>query len=104
MSRTAALLVALAIAPPVFAQRPTPGTTARFGALRPENPDPYRKLFVQPPPVAQRSAQAAAKRKVVCGLTIIEGDTSIDSKFFVTKKSDTVDYTLRKIEPPVCKP
>ena len=108
MSKIAFVMLSLLAAQPVFAQRlPTAGSSARFGALRPQS-DPYRKLF-QTPPVTKSAVLPAVKeeppkRTVVCGLTIVPGDPQIDPKFFVTKKNETIDYTLRKVAPPVCKP
>lgn len=105
MLRFAAVLVTLAIAQPLFAQTPSsPRATARFGALR-QAGDPYRKLFTTPPAMKPAAAEAAPKKKVVCGLTMIEGDSSIDpnmAKAF--PKQDGAAHTIRAIDPPTCKP
>jgi len=108
MSKTAFVVLSLLAAQPVFAQKlPALGSSARFGALRPQS-DPYRTLF-QTPPVTKNAVlpavkEAPPKRTVVCGLTIVSGDPQIDPKFFVTKRNDAIDYMLRKIDPPACKP
>jgi hypothetical protein len=109
MSRLAVVFAVLSVVQPAFAQT-SPASrataTARFGALRPAQPNPYAKLFDARPlsiSDSQLSNKGESKRTVVCGLTIVQGDPQIDPKIFVTKKNDTVDYTLRKVEPPLCK-
>jgi hypothetical protein len=105
MSRLAIALVTLAIAHPVFAQSPPASrATTRFGALRQEG-DPYRKLFAATPALKPSTAEARPAKKIVCGLTMIEGDPSIDPKMAKAfPKKDGVAHTIRSIEPPVCKP
>lgn len=103
------VLVALSLAasPPVPADQPLPGpqTTTGFGTLRPAQPDPFRKLFeVQPDLKAAPPPAAAAKPKIVCGMTIIPADPTIDPKMRLAPKSDGVNYTIRAIDPPICNP
>ena len=92
---------------PVFGDQltPPPPTTARFGALRSTGQqDPYRDLFT-----VQRQFKTATasipKPKVVCGMTVIPGDPSVDPKMAVTpKKRDGFEFKMRALEPPVCNP
>ena len=81
---------------------------ATLGAPRQDVPaKPYRNLFAPDasarpaqPPAAQ---QPAPKRRVVCGLTVIEVDKSIDPKMVRESKDATrPSPTIRAVEPPVC--
>jgi hypothetical protein len=85
-----------------------PQATTKFGALRPAK-SPYRQLFqaqtALEAAVAQQVQQAPKslpKPRVVCGMTMIPGDPSIDPKMLVQPKSDGTKYTIRAIEPPIC--
>jgi hypothetical protein len=108
MSRLAFALVAVVIAQPAFAQTSVaPPAASRLGALRPAQSNPYGKLFEArqlAPLRALASKTESPKRTVVCGLTIVEGDPQIDPKIAVTKTNEAVDYTIKKIDPPICKP
>lgn len=111
-----ALVIATALligALPVFAdQAPaTPQMTPRLGALRAaQASDPYSKLFevrsALKQAVEQQSQKAGApKKRVVCGMTIIEVGPPLDPKMGVTPpKDDKVRYTIRAVDPPVCNP
>jgi hypothetical protein len=46
----------------------------------------------------------AAKPKVLCGMTVIPADPSIDPKFTIAPPDRQTKYTIRAIEPPICKP
>jgi hypothetical protein len=105
----AVVLVAGAL--PVFADQgpATPPMTARFGAQRAaQAPDPYSKLFearsALKQAVEQQSQKAAApKKRIVCGMTIIEVGPELDPKMGVTPpKDDKVRYTIRAVDPAVC--
>ena len=68
----AAIVMLLLSATPAFAEQsmPTPRANAWFGALRPSESDPYKKLF-EPQKSIQRSIERpASKPKVVCGMTL----------------------------------
>jgi len=85
-----------------------PRPTTRLGALRhAQRPDPYRKLFpTQSVTNVVESAvpKADTKPSVVCGMTIIPADPSLDPKMLFPRKADGVDYKLRVITPPTCNP
>ena len=108
-----ALLISLTLlagAVPLSADQPTaaPPSTARFGAQRPSPNNPYAKLFEArenlKQVLQQQVAQAAPKKKIVCGTTIIEADPFFDQKMKVTPPKDpSVRYTIRAVEPPICK-
>ena len=105
-------LTLLASAIPLSADQTSaaPRSTAPSGALLLRQNNPYAKLFeareaVKPAQqqVAQ-AAQAAPKKKTVCGMTIIEADPLFDQKMKVTPPKDPhVRYTIRAVEPPICK-
>lgn len=111
--RNAALTVLMLLATvPVFGDQfaapPNPQVTARFGALRQQG-SPYRQLFetraALDTALQEQVATTRPKRRVVCGMTIIEVDPGIDSKMAreVPKPPD-VKYTIRAIDPPICNP
>ena len=89
---SAVLVVLLTSIQPVFAQ----------------GRDPYKKLFQQPSieqtaRVQQRAQPAAPPPRVVCGMRVIPMDPNIDPKIFAGPKPGDTRYTIRAIEPPVCK-
>ena len=106
MSNVIVLLVLLTAASPAIADQSSaskPHPNLRFGALR-TSQDPYKKLFqapaLQQPPV--KAQMSAAKRRVVCGMTVIPANPSADPKMAIPRKSDGIDYAIRVIDPPNC--
>ena len=108
-----ALLVSLGLflgALPVSADQVSanPQATARLGALRPaRSPNPYAKLFdareALKQAVQNEVQKSQSKRKIVCGMTIIEADPYFDQKMKVTAPAgDNVRYTIRAVGPAVC--
>jgi hypothetical protein len=87
-----------------------PQATTQFGALRPaQSKDPYRKLFdtqtALKAALAQQlhTATSAPAPKVVCGMTLIPANPTIDPKMMVEKpRSDGTKYTIRAVDPPIC--
>jgi len=81
---------------------------ATFGALRQDVPaKPYRKLFAPEAPARQAlppaAQQPAPKRRVVCGLTVVEVDKSIDPKMVREfKDANRPRPTIRAVDPPLC--
>jgi hypothetical protein len=112
--RNAAVVVLMLVATvPAFgdqpAAQPTPQSKTRFGALRPADlSGPYSNLFKAQEELKQaveEQASNAAKRRVVCGMTIIEADPKIDPQMaFEVPKPPDVKYTIRAIDPPICNP
>ena len=47
---------------------------------------------------------AAPKPSVVCGMTLIPADPTIDPKIRVAPEDRGVAFTMRTVEPTVCKP
>lgn len=45
-----------------------------------------------------------AKPQVICGMTVIPADPKIDPKMALKPKDTGTKYTLKVIEPTVCKP
>ena len=70
---------------------------------------PYSKLFQQPAieqtARAQRRVESAAdatKPRVVCGMTLIPAP-NVDPKMVIEPRTDSTRYTIRVIEPPICR-
>lgn len=71
--------------------------------------NPYSRLFpvpgveavAQPQPTPRRAP--AAEPKVVCGMTLIPADPQIDPRFAIPIPQDGTRFTIRAIEPPVCR-
>jgi hypothetical protein len=86
----------------------TPRSEALLGALRnAQASNPYSKLFEVRSALkqAEQAAQktAAPKRRVVCGMTVIEISPEIDPKMGVTPlKDDKTRHPIRAVEPPIC--
>lgn len=86
-----------------------PQSPARFGALRAaQSSNPYSKLFEARGALKQAVQQeltkaGSPKTRIVCGMTIIEADPSIDPKMAVAPpKDEKLRHTIRAIEPPMC--
>ena len=75
---------------------------------------PSVKLFVQKPAPKAPSIDwnrrtsleqaLAAAPSVVCGMTLIPADPKIDPKIRVPSQDGRVRYTIRSVEPTICKP
>lgn len=97
--KTAAVvsLMLLAAAPTFAEQAPTP------------RQNPYSRLFQARELLKQaleekRQQQSAPKSRVVCGMTVIEANPSIDPKMAVEiPKDNKTRHTIRAVEPPICK-
>jgi len=102
------VIVMLSAASPVFADQSVPAqrNAAGFGALRPAQADPYRKLFVPHKAVPQPGIanQLAARPNVVCGMTIVPADPKNDPSMVLQPKADGIEYKIRAIDPPICNP
>ena len=97
---TAMLTVAL----PLFGQSlPTSPAPSKPGALTRSPADPYRNLF-QPPEVSSVPSSVTPKAQVVCGMTVIPADPSVDPTMVLPPKNDGVKYTIRAVPPPICTP
>lgn len=87
----------------------SPAPVAQSG-WQPHKSNPYSGLF-QPAPLVKPTERAhvsqpptLAKPKVVCGMTIIPADPSLDPKFARTPPDRSTNFTMRVIEPTICKP
>ena len=106
MSKAMVVIMALAAAPALADQSPSPAPSARFGAQRPQS-DPYKTLFAPRTKLVQPAIEnkvSQARPKVVCGMTLIPGGSSIDPKMALPRPSNGIDYKLRTIDPPICSP
>jgi hypothetical protein len=104
MKNSLAVLVAvLAFGVSVGAQHNSPSIVSGPAAQRGWNPSPYRKLFTPALPAPSTAETRAAKPVVKCGMSLIPADPSIDPTFIVPRPDDGVRYSIRSIEPPICK-
>ena len=108
MLKAIVLMLMLTVGLPVFADQSLPlaRSAARLGSLRAAQSHPYGKLFAPQKTVLQPAieSQPAAKRRVVCGLTIIPVEPKSDPLMVLQPKVDGIDYTIRAIDPPICNP
>jgi hypothetical protein len=74
--------------------------------------DPYARLFTSPPShaeaqlaaVEQLAGQPPNSRRVVCGMTVIHTDPSVDRGMVIPRVDDaTARPAVRAITPPVCR-
>ena len=87
-----------------------PSANARLGALRQARPaNPYKQLFDAREALgraladASKTATPAPRKKIVCGMTVIEVGPELDPGMAVQAPKDPrVTYTIRAIDPPVC--
>ena len=94
-------IVILMTAQPLFAQAPVKPAPSSSGPVRPSPVNPYRNLF-QPRDARPASPSEPAKAAIVCGMTVIQADPSLDSKMVSPPKGDGVKYTIRAVPPPIC--
>ena len=71
-----------------------------FGQKKPA-PKPPKVDWNWRPAVQQETPAAAS---VVCGMTVLHGDPTIDPKIAVKPQDTRTKYTLRVVEPTICKP
>lgn len=106
MRNAAIALFVLFVTAPVFGDQSTidPQASMRFGALRSQKP--ATRLFAAQSLLKEAQQQAEAlKPKVVCGMLIVPANPAIDPKMRVTPPQDPkLEYKIRVVEPPVCKP
>ncbi|HYB95382.1 MAG TPA: hypothetical protein VEC39_10435 [Vicinamibacterales bacterium] len=108
MRTFSALTLCLVTASPVLAQQAKvdPVANARFGALR-SQADPYRSWFTTTPDLSTKVAAVerqpqASKRKVVCGMTMIEPDLRVDPGFAKPAPNGGPEPKVRVVEPAIC--
>lgn len=111
MVKALVVMMTTVVATPVLAdQSARAASTPRFGVLRPSPANPYRQLFTPQLPKTIPSPLTSprkpdAKPNVVCGMTVVPADPSIDPKMGVTPQRDAnLSYTIRAIAPPQCPP
>jgi len=111
MRNAAIVVIVFAVTVPVFGDQSSinPQAAVKFGALRREqSKDPYKRLFEAQTALKLAMAQAQArtsplKPKVVCGMTIVPADPTIDPKMRITPpQNPNLEYKIRVLEPPVC--
>ena len=92
-SRPAHLVVALGLL--VSAQ-----PLAASQSASPPRKNPFSKLFA---PDLKPQPREASKPTVVCGMTLIPIDPSIDPKIVVAPQQSDTRFTIRAVPPPVCR-
>ena len=102
-------ILMLTVAVPALADQAavTPRASTSFGALRPQSgSNPYVRLFAPQKTGSQPAIerQSAAKRKVVCGMTIIPADPKGDPLMVLEPNADSIDHKMRALDPPICNP
>ena len=100
----AALLAVPAVSGPDQPTSSAPSTSLVPFQQQPSSSKPYRQLFEVPglETSVKRPAPIATPR-VVCGMTIIPADPSVDPKILVAPPREDTRHTPRVIPPPVCK-
>lgn len=90
-------------APPNALVRPAATST-----WTPNKKNPYSGLFrssrpqssLAPPP---SPSGTTGKPEIKCGMTVIQADPSIDPRLAITPPSDGTRFTMRAIEPTICR-
>jgi len=95
----AAGVLALSLVQPVAAQEFKPPSNL-FGQKAPAPKPPKVDWNWRP----QVEPAQPAKPSVVCGMTVIPADPKIDPKIAQKPPDTGITYTLKVIEPTVCKP
>lgn len=72
-----------------------------FGQKKPAPPRPPTVDWNRQP---SQDRKAPARPSVICGMTVVPADPTIDPKIRVTPRDTGVKYTLKVVEPTVCKP
>jgi len=77
-------------------------------ATQEQSKELYKKRFRQASPEQRRAlAEAMVKReneaRVLCGLTLLQADPSIDASMSKPLSDPTVDPKVRRIEPTICR-
>jgi hypothetical protein len=84
--------------------RPSPTPT-----WAPDKKNPYSKLFTPTRQVVVQALPAtlppgiAGKPEIKCGMTMIPADPNIDPRMAVSPPADGTSFTIRAIEPPICR-
>lgn len=96
----AAVAFALSSVPPAAAQTFTydPGL---FGPQK-KAPNPPKVDWWRP--FAEPAPAQAPKPSVICGMTVVPADPKVDPKMTVRRPDNGTKYTLKVVEPTVCKP
>jgi hypothetical protein len=93
------------------AQQPTDGLPPQASASgnlftpKSKPPSPRRFLFPTPAPTLtpSSSGQLAQKPAVVCGLTLIPGDPSVDPAIRQEVPENGPNYLIRSVDPKLCR-
>ena len=92
--------LALAMSLPAAAQEFKFEPPNLFGQKKPAPKPPAVDWNAGPPADAPRRSEPS----VVCGMTLIPADPTIDPKIRVAPKDDRVKYAMRVVPPTICRP
>jgi len=92
------LVVLLVIAAPAVAQEFKPQANF-FAQQKKAAPRPQVDWNWRPP----ADGTPAPKPTVVCGMTLVPADPKVDSRIRVAAPDSRVSYTLRTVQPEICK-
>jgi hypothetical protein len=53
--------------------------------------------------VARAATLAKAEHRVVCGMTVVQGDSSVDAHILLTVPQPNGRPTIRTVHPPACR-
>jgi hypothetical protein len=105
MTRSTALAIVcmFAVGSTVWAQQPAPRTQANASRS-----NPYSRLFqttrpTTPVVTATVGSPTQAPPQIKCGMTVIQGDANIDPGIHAPARTDATRYTIRVVEPTVCR-
>ena len=83
--------------------------TAATSKWTPDKKNPYSNLFTTARQLASQAARVppaagvAGKPEIKCGMTMIPADPNIDPKIAISRLPDGTRFTIRAIEPSVCR-
>lgn len=109
MMRAMTLAIVFAAGVSTILSAAQPSTLQRGNAAR---SNPYSRLFEPTKPLpgtpastvtAARQPASPAAPQIKCGMTIIQGDAGLDPGMLVSPADTSTRYTIRVVEPTVCR-
>lgn len=79
------------------------GDQPPFGLAGSPRKDSFKKLFNVAPAGRSSQPESRTKPKVVCGMTVIPVDPSIDPRIRVDVAKAETKFTIRAVQPPICR-
>jgi len=102
-ARALAIVCMLGVGSAAWAQQPAPRKQANASRA-----NPYSRLFQNSPPAtpvvtAPAHSPTQSQPQIKCGMTVIQGDANIDPGIHAPARTDSTRYTIRVVEPTVCR-